>query len=137
MSVQVPQFLTSNSTMSVPAPHFLRPFTLYGPLPFTTLCPFYDPLSPLPPSVSSTALYLLRPSVLSMAFCPLCGLCPLYCPLSYLRFLSYLRPSVPSTAMCLLYGPLYPLWASAPSTGLCPLHGPLSPLLLSVLSTAL
>jgi hypothetical protein len=55
-------------------------------------------------------------------------ICPLWGPLSSLR------PSVSSTALCPLYGllfplgPLSPLRSSVPSTALCPLYGPLSPL---------
>jgi hypothetical protein len=38
------------------------------------------------------------------------------------------RPSVTSTALCHLYGPLSPQWPSAPSIALCPFYRPLSPL---------
>ncbi len=43
-----------------------------------------------------------------------------------------LRPYIPSTALCPLYGPLSPLRPSVPSTALCPFYGPLSPLRPSV-----
>jgi hypothetical protein len=42
--------------------------------------------------------------------------------------MSPLRPSVPSTALYPLYGPLSLLRPSVPSTALCPLYGPLPPL---------
>jgi hypothetical protein len=56
------------------------------------------------------------------------ALCLLYSPLSPLWPSVPLRPSFPSTALCPLYGPLSPLWPSVPSTALCSLYGPLSPL---------
>jgi hypothetical protein len=61
-----------------------------------------------------------------MALCPLYGSCPLYISLSFLR------PSVASTALCSLYCPLSPLRPSAPSTALCSLYVPLSSLWPSV-----
>ncbi len=51
------------------------------------LCPLYDPLPPLRPSATSTAL------------------CPLNCLLSPLQLLPSLRPPVPSEALCPFYGP--------------------------------
>jgi hypothetical protein len=46
-----------------------------------------------------------------------------------------LRPYIPSTALCPVYGPmsrLFPLRPSLPSMALCPFYGPLSPLRPSV-----
>ncbi len=87
--------------------------------PLKALCLLYDPLSPLPPSVSSITLCLLY------AFCPLYGsLSPLRPPVlsRALRLFyspqSHQWPSVPSAALCHLY-------ESAFSTTLCLLHGPL------------
>jgi hypothetical protein len=101
------------------------------------------PLSPLRPSVTSTAFFLLHgPLSPSRPFSPLrhsfhsAALCPLYGPQSFLR------PSVPSMDFYPLYGPQSTIQQSASSTALCPLYGslPLSgalPLLLpSVSSTA-
>jgi hypothetical protein len=159
------------------------PLALYGPLsslwplfspmfPSTIFCTIYVPMSPLwssapygpllprrrsvlplRPSILSTALSSLWPSVSSTALCPLFNPYPLYGPLSPLSpsvlsmlsvlstalcllyssfplyvYLSPLGPSVLSTAVCLFYSPLSPLWSSLPSTALCPLYGPLSPL---------
>jgi hypothetical protein len=125
--------------------------------PFKALCPLSDPLSPLQLSIHFMALCpcmrsvpsTVQPSVcplhrplplfgISAALCsalrpsvPSTTLCPLYGPLSSLQ------PSVPSTALCPLYDPLPPLWPSAPLFGplpLYPLYGSLSPLLPPVLS---
>ncbi len=94
-------------------------YPIYGPLSYDPLFPpLYGPLSPL------------RPSVLSRPF-------PFYYPLSPLQLFSLLWPSVPSGALCPLYGPLSPLQPSVPSMALCSLYGPLSPLGPSVPSTAL
>jgi hypothetical protein len=114
----------------------LQPLSLLRPsTPSTVLCPLYHRLSPLPPSILSTALCFLN----SLLF--------LYGPLSLLL------PSVLSTVLCLLYShlfphhppmyplpfaplydTLYPLWSSVPSTTLhyvpptvlYPLYGTLS-----------
>jgi hypothetical protein len=82
-------------------------------VPSMVLCPLSEPLTPLPPSAP------LQSSVLSTTFCLLYGSFPLYDPLSPLR------PSVLFKALCLLYSSLSPLWPSIPSTALCPLCGPL------------
>jgi hypothetical protein len=74
----------------------------------------------------------------SMALCPLYGLlspstalCLLYVPLFPLLPLSSLLPSVPFLDLCPLCGPL------SPSTALCPLYSPLSPLRPPFPSTAI
>jgi hypothetical protein len=91
-----------------------------------TFCSLYGPLSSLWSSVHSTDLHTL------------------YC------FLSLLRPTVLSTALCLLCshlytykslclrdGPLSPLQYSVPSMALCPLYSHLSPLRPSIPSRVL
>ncbi len=111
------------------APMFpLRPF-----VPSMALCSFHCPLSSLWPFVFSTALsplygplYLyslpatLWPSVSSAAICPI------------------LKPSVPSLALCSLFGLLFPWRPSILSMALCFIYNsPLSPIRISVPSTAL
>jgi hypothetical protein len=93
----------------------------------------YSPLSPVQPSVPSSAL------------------CPLYGSLSLSSHLHPIRPSSSSMALCPLYGPMpppqpsNPLQSSTPSMALYssmapipiyPLYGPLSPLRFSVSSMA-
>ncbi len=99
------------------------PLFLYGALlplrssaPSTTLCPLYGPLFSLQSSVSSTVLGLL------------------YRPLSPLHPSSPLRPSVLSTALCLLYSPLSP---SVPTTAFCALYRPISSMDLCSLNSPL
>ncbi len=100
-------------------------FPLYG------LCPLHNHLSLLVSGHLSSpmALYLLySPLSLRRPSVTSTALCLIYSPLSPL-----LRPSVPSTALCPFYNPLSPLWLSVPSTARCPLccplsnYGPLSP----------
>jgi hypothetical protein len=117
-------------------------------------------MSPLWPSVPTTALYFLyvpsfpfrpSPSIISTTLCffssPLSplqlsvhstALCPLYGPLSPVQpYVPYKALSPvdglcpPSTILCTLYGPLPPVWPSV--SYLCPICGPLSSLRPSVL----
>ncbi len=103
--------------------------------------PSMAPLPPLWSCVSSIALYPLN-GILSLIWhsVPSTCLCPLFSPLSTLLPLSPLRPSVLSTALCLLYShmsPLNPYVASTacspllrysvPFTAICHLYGHLSP----------
>jgi hypothetical protein len=95
----------------------LKPYVLS-----LALCPLYCPMSPLQHLSPLWPLFPLRPSVLSMpsvsstTLFPSMTICPLGVPLSSLR------PYVS------LYNPLSLLWPSVSSTSLCPLDGPLSPL---------
>ncbi len=72
----------------------------------------------------------------STALCPLYGPTPLQPSVPLHDILYSLRPYVPSTALCHLYGHLSPLRPSPPSTALCSLYGPVSSLWPSVSSTA-
>jgi hypothetical protein len=129
-----------------------------------TPCFINSPLSSLPPSVSSSALCLpstaicslyellfsLRASILSMVpvqttdFCTLTAFC-LFCgPLSFLQpsvsstaICTPLNPYVPTTGLVPLYDTMYPLWSYVPSKAICPLYGSMSPLQPSATYTAL
>jgi hypothetical protein len=98
-----------------------QPPLLYSPLP--PLRPSSAqfgpklPLSPLRPSVSSTALC---PSTTTHPQWPSTALCPCYGPMPPLR------PSITYTTLCPLYGFLYPLRPSTLYMALFPLYGPLS-----------
>ncbi len=89
---------------------------------FCSLCPIYGPLLPL------KLLLLIRPSARSAVLYPLCGtlclsqlsvpsatLCPLNCPLFFLR------PSISSLAIYPIYVSLYPLRSFASLRYVCSL----------------
>jgi hypothetical protein len=90
-----------------------------------TLCFLNSPLSSLQPHPLCGLLSPLRPFFLSRPSVLSSALCLLYSSFPLYDYLSTLGPSVLSTALCLLYSPLFPLWPSMPSTAHCRLYGPL------------
>jgi hypothetical protein len=94
------------------------------------LCPLYGPLPTLRPSILFMTLCFLNSSLSPLRH--LSDLCPLFSlrPLSFLQPLSPLHPYVLSTAF---FAPLY----SVPSMALCSLYGPMSPPRPSTVSTAI
>jgi hypothetical protein len=96
---------------------------LYSRLsPSKALCPLFSSLSSLLPYVSSSGLIPSTTLVSSKALCPLYALCLLYNSFPLYDYLSPQGPSVLSMALCPTLQP------SVPSMALCFLYGPLSPL---------